>query len=203
MTWTPFTQLDRTGLTPQEAGTWTDGQGLLLSIHYFDLVPDLPAALDEPERLREGLAHSAAHAGGGLIEAEVAEVGGMPGLRQLIKVPLERGHGQAFVGSWTVPRDRSSAVVKVQAAEGRRTGLREALIVDEVGPMHFFTPHPYAPEVTGGLPHHAADDERWDARFPDHPLTRVRATLRRITPSIAFADEYRERPPFAAPATTA
>lgn len=197
---TPITGLDLTGFSALEPGVWTDGQGLLLSVHFFDLVPDLPASLGEPDRLRHGLARSAAGAGAGLIEAELGEVDSLPAVRQLVKAPQAQGHGQAFVGSWTIPRARCSAVVKVQAGEGRTTGLREALILNEVGPMHYFTAHPYGADITGGLPSHAADDERWDARFPDHPLTRVRAALRRITPSLALHESFKALPPFAAPA---
>lgn len=197
---TPITGLDLTGFSALEPGVWTDGQGLLLSVQFFDLVPDLPASLGEPDRLRHGLARSAAGAGAGLIEAELGEVDSLPAVRQLVKVPQAQGHGQAFVGSWTIPRARCSAVVKVQAGEGRTTGLREALILNEVGPMHYFTAHPYGADITGGLPSHAADDERWDARFPDHPLTRVRAALRRITPSLALHESFKALPPFAAPA---
>ncbi|MFF9198984.1 hypothetical protein ACF09L_27650 [Streptomyces sp. NPDC014779] len=209
---TPITGLDLTGFTALEPGVWTDGQGLLLSVHFFDLVPDLPASLDEPDRLRHGLARFAAAAGAGLIEAELGAVDALPAVRQLIKVPQTQGpaghgaaggqggHGQAFVGSWTVPRARCSVVVKVQAGEGRTTGLREALILNEVGPMRYFTAHPYGADITGGLPSHAADDERWDARFPDHPLTRVRAALRRITPSLELHEGFKALPPFAAPA---
>lgn len=47
----------------------------------------------------------------------------------------------------------------------------------KLGPESYFRPHPYAPEVQGGLPFHAADHAQWDAEFPDHPLTRVRRTL--------------------------
>lgn len=197
---TPITGLDLTGFSALEPGVWTDGQGLLLSVQFFDLVPDLPASLGEPDRLRHGLARSAAGAGAGLIEAELGEVDSLPAVRQLVKAPQAQGHGQAFVGSWTIPRARCSAVVKVQAGEGRTTGLREALILNEVGPMHYFTAHPYGADITGGLPSHAADHERWDARFPDHPLTRVRAALRRITPSLALHESFKALPPFAAPA---
>lgn len=46
--------------------------------------------------------------------------------------------------------------------------------------------------VQGGLPFHAADHARWDAQFPDHPLSRVRRILE------ALADAVRVEPGFAA-----
>ncbi len=134
---------------------------------------DLPAALDDGPALRHGLTRFTAEAGGGLIEASVKRLGGMPALRQILKLPLPgQPSGQAFIGSFTVPRATCSTVVKIQAAERGVTGMREAVVMARLGPEQYFRPHPYAPEVRGGPPFHAADHDRWDADFPDHPLTR-------------------------------
>lgn len=197
---TPITGLDLTGFTEREPGLWTDAAGLVLSVHFFPLVPDLAAPLDELERLRFGCAQVAAHSGGGLIEAAVGNVNGTPALRQLIKMPLQSRRGQAFIGSWTLPKDRCSTVVKVQAAEGAVTGSREATVMAQVGPTDYFRPHPYAGGGQfGGLPYHVADLEQWDSRFPDHPLTLVRTALHRITPTIALHDQFKSLPPFPGP----
>ncbi|WP_307162304.1 hypothetical protein [Streptomyces rishiriensis] len=200
---TPITSLDLTGFTEREPGVWTDAAGLVLSVHFFPLIPDLPAPLHEPERLGAGLARLVSGAGGGLIEAVPGSVDGVPAVRQLVKMPLGSRPGQAFLGSWTVPRAGSSTVVKVQAAEGATTGMREAVIMAQVGPAGYFRPHPYTegqaggqPDGRGGLPYHVGDDEQWDARFPDHPLTLVRAALHRITPTITFDDRFKALPSF-------
>jgi hypothetical protein len=196
---TPITGMDLTGFTEREPGVWTDAHGTVLSIHFFPLVPDLPAPLDAPGPLRVGLAHGVAGAGGALIEALDGAVDGVPAVRQLIKVPRPNGHGQVFLGSWTVPRAACSTVLKVQAAEGATTGIREATVMARVGPSDYFRPHPYAPEVTGGLPYHVADDASWDAHFPDHPLTLVRAALDRITPTVTLDERFKTLPPFPGP----
>lgn len=197
---TPITGLDLTGFTEREPGVWTDERGLVLSVHFFPLVPDLPASLEEPDRLRFGLAQGAAGAGGGLIEAVLGAVDGVPAVRQLIKVPRPTGHGQVFLGSWTVPKAGCSTVLKAQAAEGATTGMREAMVMAQVGPADYFRPHPYAPGLGGGLPYHVGDHEQWDAQFPDHPLTLVRAALNRITPTVTLDDRFKILPPFGTPA---
>lgn len=197
---TPITGMDLTGFTQREPGVWTDEAGVVLSVHFFPLVPDLPAPLESVEPLRAGLARGAAGAGGGLIEAVTGWVDGVPAVRQLIKVPRPDGRGQVFLGSWTVPKAACSTVVKVQAAEGAATGVREATVMGRVGPEGYFLPHPYAPGLNGGLPYHVADDARWDAHFPGHPLTLVRATLDRITPTVTLDQRFRALPPFGGPA---
>lgn len=201
ITMTPITGLDLTGFTEREPGVWTDAAGLVLSVHFFPLVPDLPAPLHEFEYLRTGLAAGVGRAGGGLIEAVPGTVHGVPAVRQLVKVPRPGGpHGQVFLGSWTVPKAGCSTVLKVQAAEGATTGMREATVMAQMGPEAYFRPHPYAADGQfGGLPCHAADDEQWDALFPDHPLTRVRAALHRITPTVTLDERFRQLPPFAGP----
>ncbi len=197
---TPVTGLDLTGFTEQEPGVWTDPAGLVLSVHFFPLVPDLPAPLHEVERLRHATTRSVAASGGGLIEAAVESLDGVPALRQLIKMPLRSRQGQAFLGSWTLPKDRCSTVVKVQAAEGAPTGLREALVMQEVGPADYFRPHPYGGgDRYGGLPYHVADLEQWDPRFPDHPLTLVRAALHRLGPTVTLHEQFKGLPPFTGP----
>jgi hypothetical protein len=197
---TPITGLDLTGFTEREPGLWTDAAGLVLSVHFFPLVPDLAAPLHEPERLRFKCAQGVAGSGGGLIEAAVGAVDGVPALRQLIKMPLQSRQGQAFIGSWTLPKDRCSVVVKVQAAEGATTGLRESIVMSQVGPAEYFQPHPYAGGgQLGGLPYHVADLEHWDPQFPDHPLTLVRAALHRITPTVTLHDQFKALPPFNGP----
>ncbi|MFF6998260.1 hypothetical protein ACFY93_25315 [Streptomyces sp. NPDC008313] len=197
---TPITSLDLTGFTEREPGVWTDATGLVLSVHFFPLVPDLPAPLHEFERLRARIAADVGGRGGGLIEAVPGTVHGVAAVRQLIKVPRPGGHGQVFLGSWTIPKDKCSTVLKVQAAEGAMTGTREAVVMAEVGPEAYFRAHPYAAGGQfGGLPYHVGDDEHWDTRFPDHPLTLVRAALNRVTPTVTLDERFRRLPPFAGP----
>ncbi|WP_416976630.1 hypothetical protein [Streptomyces sp. T028] len=196
---TPVTSLDLTGFTEREPGVWTDAAGLVLSVHFFPLVPDLPAPLHDLQLLQAGLAQLTAGAGGGLIEAVPGAVDGVPAVRQLVKVPLGNRPGQAFIGSFTIPRAACSTVVKVQAAEGPMTGMREAVIMAQVGPDAYFRANPYVGGQIGGLPSHAGDDEQWDAQFPEHPLTLVRAALARIAPTVTFDDRFKGLPPFGGP----
>ncbi|MFD5647591.1 hypothetical protein ACFWIP_38925, partial [Streptomyces anulatus] len=79
-------------------------------------------------------------------------------------------------------------------------GMRDAAVRAQLGHAQYFRPHPYAPEVQGGLPFHAADHAQWDAEFPDHPLTRVRRTLDALAAAVTVAPEFTALPPFAGPA---
>ncbi|MFJ4986506.1 hypothetical protein ACIP9H_22215 [Streptomyces sp. NPDC088732] len=149
----PLHGADLPGYRQVAEHAWTDDHGDVISLHFFDLPPDIPAPLEEPDRLRQALARVTADAGGGLIQADVVRVAGLPALRQVLKVPLpDRPRGQAFLGSYTLPRAGCSAVAKVQAFEDGVTGMREAMVLAELGPEQYFLEHPYAPGLRGGCP---------------------------------------------------
>ncbi|TQK43090.1 hypothetical protein FBY35_4539 [Streptomyces sp. SLBN-118] len=186
------------GYRPVDQDVWVNDEGDVLSLHFLGLPPDLPASLDDGPSLRAGLTRLTAQAGGGLIEASVKPLGPLPALKQILKLPLPgQPSGQAFIGSFTVPRATCSTVVKIQAPERGMTGMREAMVMAQVGHDKYFRPHPYAPEVQGGLPFHAADHAQWDAQFPDHPLSRVRRTLDALAGAVKVVPEFAALPPFA------
>ncbi|MEV0679166.1 hypothetical protein AB0I60_21860 [Actinosynnema sp. NPDC050436] len=191
---------DTTGLHPQDSATWVNpATGDRVSLQYFDLVPDLPAPLEDLAGLRHALAVVYAESGC-LIEAHAVLLGGVPALFQVLKLPIpDQPSGQVFVASFTVPRAGSSAVLMVQAAERGTTGVREAVLAARVGFDRWVLPHPYAPEVRGRLPFHAGDDPRFDQEFADHPLTRVRAWAHHVIRTGAVDPRFAALPPFPGP----
>lgn len=195
---------DPSGFQPEGDAAWVDpASGDHMSAHFFDLVPNLPAGLDDVPRLRHELAAQTAEAGG-LVEAFVVTLGGAPAVLQVVKVPLPDRPGQAFIASVTVPKATSSAVLKLVAVEGPTTGVRESMVLADVisetgGPDAYFAPHPYAPRTRPKLPWHRADDPRYDDRFPDHPLSRARRWLRHVLATARLTPEFAAQPPFGTP----
>ncbi|GAA3281523.1 hypothetical protein Dvina_32780 [Dactylosporangium vinaceum] len=110
------------------------GNGIVLSLHYFDIPPDLPAPLESVPQLQAALARHTAAAGVGLVDCAVEPVDGVPAVRQLVKLRHPRGHGQVFIASCTVPRATCSTVLKLQAPERGMTGFREAIIMQRLLP---------------------------------------------------------------------
>ncbi|GAA2362828.1 hypothetical protein [Dactylosporangium salmoneum] len=197
MTGTPITQLDLSGFQPVDELAWQDDNGIVLSLHYFDIPPDLPAPLDPVPQLQAALARYTAAAGAGLVDCAVELVDGVPAVRQLVKVAHPQGHGQVFIAACTVPRATCSTVLKLQAPERGMTGFREAVIMDRLGPSDFFMPSPYAPDLTDGLPSHRADDPQYDAEFPEHPLTLARQIMRRLLPTVRLDPRFKAEQAFA------
>ena len=177
--------------------TWFDPRtGDQVSLTYIGMVPDLPASLDDLPTLRRKLAEETAETGA-IIEAHVVQLGGVPSVFQLIKLPIPgQDTGLAFIAAFTLPRANCSAVLRIQCAEGPMTGLRESTVAAQVGFENCFPPHPYAPELRGQLPYNVADDANWDQQFPDHPLTRARAWAHRMLASAQVDPQFAALPPF-------
>ncbi|WP_436787200.1 hypothetical protein [Yinghuangia sp. YIM S10712] len=191
--------MDLSGYRRLDDGAWLNDRGVRVSVRHVDEIPDLPTGLGDLAGLRGTLTRFIADTTpGALIEADVVTVDALPAVRQLLKLPLPgRPNGLFFVGAYTVPRATGSVIVRLQASERGTTGFREALIMARRGPGAFFQPHPYVPDLRGNLPFHIGDSAEWDAEFPDHPLTLVRAELARLGGNIRFGRVFREQPPFA------
>lgn len=195
---------DTSGFQRDGDAGWVDPvTGDRMSAHFFDLVPNLPAGLDDLPRLRHELAVETAEVGG-LVEAFVVTLDGAPAVLQVVKLPLPDRPGQVFLASVTVPKAAASAVLRLVAAEGPTTGVRESMVVSDTisetgGPDAFYAPHPYAPRSQPRLPWHRADDPRFDERFPDHPLSRARRWLRHVLATARLDPEFAALPPFGSP----
>lgn len=194
----PFLNFEVPGFAPVAENTLADHERTIIGIHYFAIPPDLTADFSDPQLLQRATALMAAQQDATLIEADAVEIGGLPALRQIVKVPLpDQPTGQAFLGGFTIPRANCSAVLNVQAAEGQPTGIREALVLDQVGPEAFFKPHPHLlPDIKLPLASHIADDPAYDAMFPGHPLSRVRRVMTQLAQQVQLQPAFAAQPPF-------
>jgi hypothetical protein len=187
---------DTTGFRQLDQNTWQHPSGDQAELSYYHLVPDLPAGLDDLPKLRHDLAVIHGETGC-LIEAQVVQLAGVPALLRIVKMPLPNlPNGQGFVCSFTIPKANGSAVLQLGAMERGTTGMREAVLAAEIGFQNWVRPHPYAPELRGVLPFHAGDDPRFDARFPDHPLSRVRAWAHHVVRTARVDPQFASLPPF-------
>jgi len=198
---------DTSGWQQVDEYTWVaERTGDAVLVRRIGLVPDLPPFLHDPPRMLRQLAIDTATAtastpAGVLVEANVIQVDGLPAVYQLVKTPLpNRPTGVGYIASLIVPRAHCSITLTMQALEGERTGAREARVNVEAitagaDPRQLRRPHPYAGEVWFD----ESDDVRWDAQFPDHPLTRARAWAYRTLGTVRLDPRFAYLPPFPAP----
>ncbi|MFD0855772.1 hypothetical protein ACFQ07_26255 [Actinomadura adrarensis] len=169
---------DTTGLQQVDATTWANpanGDRVGLVVNNRPLAE--PVWLENWAGLRRNLAAEYAEMGC-LIEAEAVMVGGVRAVCQVAKVPIPNApSGQIFMANIFLAKADRHAMLVCSAAESGMTGMREAVLMAKlgVGMEGWLLPHPYDPELKTRLPYHRGDAWEWDAQFPDHPLTRVRA----------------------------
>jgi len=188
---------------------WQDDAGDALSLHFFARPPDLAASLGRLDAIRAGYRASIAEAGGGIVEIEGGRLDGVPALRTILKF-RQTPTGISYVGGWTIPRADCSFAVVVTCGERGMTGLRDTAVSVKLqlprnpdDPFRDWFRDPYDASVRSGALRNRSDDPEWDDDFPDHPLSRVRASLRSIEGSIAIADDVRRSAPFVGPAPNA
>jgi hypothetical protein len=188
---------DTTGLQSSGSGRWVAANGGdIVTLAVLDGPPNLPAPLTELARLRHDLAVRHAVVGC-LVDAEVIAVDRLPALLEVVKTPRQgAAHGLTVAGTLTVPRAQRCMILRREAHEHGTTGVREALIALNVGSSRMMPPHPYAPEVKGLRPYLLSDGEEFDGQIPQHPLSRVRAWLRYVAPTVRLDAEFLALPPF-------
>ena len=165
---------------------WRDARGDVLSLAAFDASFGLPDISDESAlRLWCRLLAEKRHAG--LVEVRVVE-GALGMATSLIYKQLQKP-AYIFTGMLVVPRQEGHQVWTVVARERGTTGMREAVVTTELigaGKLTIeeyersWAQDPYDPAYSGvdrSVLRFVSDDECFDERFPEHPLSKVRRVL--------------------------
>lgn len=186
---------------------WTDDDGDVLALNFFPLPPDVPTNVDLV-RLRDDFRQKTAAQGAGIIEVDAAEVDGIDCIWLILKA-RPASTGALFQGSCIIPRQDFSFVVRVQGREAGEGGPRDATVMQatlpraESGDARGGTPagriegwfkDPYDERFDATALRTLADDEKYDAQFPGHALSRVRRKLRAALASLRIDESIRAAP---------
>lgn len=187
---------DTTGLQREgTAPSWVDpATGRGVSITTSEGPPFNREWMRDLASLRRGFAGMFAERGC-LIEADLVPFGGARAVYQVVKTPLPGNpRGTIFAAVFTLTKAPRYAQIMAHAAEGGPnsiTGMREAVLMAKLGvPDNWVQPHPYDPGLQTLLPFHRGDDAGFDAQFPDHPLSWVRAAARWIHQTARVSPAY-------------
>jgi hypothetical protein len=107
--------------------------------------------------------------------------------------------GILYLGSFTIPFRDKSYVVKWQCPERGMTGMRDAAVFalhadfddddPNADPFKGWCRDPYDEGHTEGALMNLSEDEKYDAKFPHHPLSRLRSYMRHVTETISFDEK--------------
>lgn len=172
----------------------------VLSLHFFDVPPDIPVSLEDQAALRGYYRNLVSAQHGGLVAVAVGVVANtrIQVVKTIFKVPRQP-RGTGYIGSLTLPFKHFSYVVKIQAEEGGITGVREAVIADKLIREGKITPaentipgwsaDPYDRSWKKGTLMNLAEREEYDHLFPEHPLTIVREGLKAVAEGLKPGQE--------------
>jgi hypothetical protein len=179
---------------PGQMRLWETGDHDAVSLHFFGVPPNLPAARSVDE-ISAMYASGLAAAGGKVVECTIGRLAGCDAVRLLLKAP-QKPHGMTYQGAVTVPFRDFSFVVKIQCAEHGMTGVREAILFD-MRRRAGETPNVDRPGEP--FPGWNPDAPEHDAAFPAHPISRLRRLLKGIEDSAVLDDKIRGLPRFRLP----
>jgi hypothetical protein len=183
---------------------WSTPSGDAVGLYHYPIAPDLPQSADQIADLRRHYRGLVEGAGLGVIAIERVEIAAASWVRTIFKAPQDP-KGRTYIGSLTLPLRDFSYVVKVQAAELGVTGLRDTIVFSKLlssgvvvmGPegAEGWLVDPYEPGLVGPMTRNRSEVEEYDSEFPDHPLSRARATLRHVASTLRVSDGVRSAPP--------
>lgn len=173
------------------ARSWLTSDGDPVTLYHFTRPSPMSAAAANLDAWRARARESVSERGGALVELEPREFGGCAAIREIVKVPQDP-FGMGYLGSLMLPFRDFGFMLSIAAPERGVTGQRDTLILNELiqqGEVRFedgteqpigWMADPYDPAIKTPPGRNRSDDIAYDARFPNHPLSRVRRLLRRV-----------------------
>lgn len=189
---------------------WRTEPGEMLGLWHFPIPPDLPAPPDEIDKLRANYRCCIAPVGLAIVSVDAVTIDACTAVRTIFKGPIpEGGFGSLYIASITIPFRDFSFVLKTICEEHGTTGIRDTIVAElmmregriQIGPSGFvgWFADPYDPALRAAHLRNLSDDERYDAMFPDHPLSRARRILRTLEAHVRLSAEAKTSAAFTGP----
>jgi len=183
---------------------WRNNDGDTLCITFFAHPNEFLHDLSNLKSLRESYRREAAKSDGAIITVEVAPIAGIASIKVINK--FERLPAYAYEGTLVLPFRNFYYTIIVHSIERGTTGVRDAVVSahlaergeleielfeksdasDATGRIKGWFYDPYDSSYQGRTLHSMSDDERFDALFPHHPLSKIRGFLNAIERTLTF-----------------
>lgn len=191
---------------------WLSEQRVAHLMQFDSGSPDWPFDLTDADAAAFHFYNQSAGMNGAMLSMDVVRgAHGVEVLRGLFKyhAPVPRSLAMAYVGILWIPFESCRFQINVEAMELGDTGLREAMVMAvapegwprQEGPPTVVENEEqlaamYGKMAAAPVKELPSDDPKWDAGFPDHPLTQVRARLKQIFDTLKFEQASRSLKPF-------
>jgi len=186
---------------------WFTPKGDVLGLFHYPIPPDIHADLSNIDCVRAFYRRIVSQSGLGVIEIDTVLVDGCTAVRTLFKA-AQQPTGRTYLGALTFPYRDFSYVLKAQCEELGMTGIRDTTVGtklmasgdigldSESGMMTGWLDDPYDPSETGPMTRNKSELPEYDARFPDHPLSRARWVLNHLERTVAINETIKSQPAF-------
>lgn len=199
-------QFDTTGWTATEEPiesrrAWVNEWGDVLTLRYNAGVPKTPS-LFRAQSLHDYFARKVAAGGGCILSLDLLHVKGVAISKLIFKSPQSEDRW-GYMASLLLAYKDFSYSLRVQALDGPEDAARGEYVWNWLHESHpadadclalWFGRDGVAHDTTEVHPC-LADDIRWDAEFPQHPLSRLRAEVGRIVPSLVVSRDVKNSQP--------
>lgn len=175
-------------------------ESALISLNFFDIQPDLPT-IKNLDFLKDFYRNSISEANGGVVEVSLLTVNNVPSVKTIFKIPQPE-RGMTYIASVTIPFENCSFVIKIQAAEVGTTGIRDAVVLNEMlmsgevtlgeDRLENWFEDPYNPNFKNGTLINKSEQEKYDTEFPEHPLSVARKAIIDAVRQTVFKPEINE-----------
>ena len=180
---------------------WCDANGDTLCVRVHGKPAGHLVNLPDLMSLRSFYRQDAARHGGGIVSVETVRVGNILSAKVINK--YERLPAYAYDGTLAIPLKNAHCTITMRSIESGVTGRRDALVTahlaergeleiekaekaDQPGSIKGWFQDPYDASYQGRTLYSMSDDERLDALFLDHPLSRIRSRLTQIQNTFAI-----------------
>jgi hypothetical protein len=161
---------------------WLTVENDILTLNYFPIAPDIPSNFKDMGLLQDGY-RKMISSESALIEAEAVKVDGCQALWLILRKNLQP-HGTIYLASLTIPFRDFSFVAKVQCDERGITGMRESMASADIAMKkdglderwnfrERWIDDIYDSRLHEGRLRNVSDDEKYDSKLPNHPLSRA------------------------------
>lgn len=164
-----------------------------------------PFDLTDPDAARAFYRQECEQNRGVMLEMDPVPIAGVEGLTGVFKYrsPIAGSLGMAYIGIVWLPFQNCRFQVNVEAVEQGDTGMREAAVMAMEGDKWPMEPRAEIPVINSQeeldalyakarerpLRRLPSDDAKYDASFPQHPLSLVRARLARVIATARFGSD--------------
>ena len=172
-----------------------------LIVNYFDLPPDITAKDDSEKSLQDNYRNVAVEAGGAIIEVSKLKIDSYTVLKTIFKFKLSPS-GVVYIGSYTIPFEKCSYVIKIQCPEIGTTGVRDSTVFElalkkglvEISnkTVKGWMKDPYDENIDLPYMMNLSEKEEYDKMFPEHPLSRLRKYLLDVEKTISIDKKLKD-----------